>query len=569
MAVPRDSLRAHHGAGLIFRLRQWLLGLRLALARTRLGRMRYHASRFRFVPPHLHLADPSVAGDFLSGQIALAGRSLLAGGRDVLDLAPPSIDFSVALHGFDWLRHFDASGDPFLRAGARRILAQWLDRREAGTLPEANLPGGIPRRVIAWVTHSGLIAEKADLTTYRRLLAHLARDASMLQILAQRRDIGILGLECAIALLVHALSLDLPLGAIRRAETILLTALAEGIETDGGPKNRDAGSAVVLAADLIPLLALYRARQLPAPEAISSTLLGMIGFIRMMQHPDGGLAQFSGAGLVTRDLVAQVTRFGAGRVARLDSAPETGFERLEDDNGIIIADTGHIPPPAFGNQAGASALAFEFSTKFDRIIVNCGMPPSADAETARSFRTGPAHSTVLIDDHALASIEPVETILGSLEYHVTSEDAGTYPDRRQINGQDYLTIGHAGLRRATGYVVERRLSLLPGGNGLVGVDRMIDIDQRSENRRITLAFHLHPRALAVPLSRQDAVVLRLPHQSPGRDMWIFEAPGIGLHLEESRCFEQSISLPKTEAIVLDVAISGTTEISWRLIPYRG
>lgn len=566
---PSKQRHARQGSGLAFRLRQAFLRRRLAFARNWFGRLSLRASRFLYVPPHLHLADPSVATDFLSGQIVLAGRSLLVGGRQVLDLAPPSQAFAAALHGFDWLRHFEASGDPTIREGARKLLLQWLDRREAGELPDAEMPDALPRRIIAWVTHSALIAERTDFTTYRRLITHLTRDAAMLRVLAKCGDIGMLRLDAAIAFLFFALSLDRPLSSIRQAEALLAGALADCILPDGGPRNRNAGAAVRIAADLIPLLALYRARQLAAPDDLAPNLLRMIGFIRMMQHPDGGLALFSGAGLVTRDLVAQVTRFGAGRVARLESAPDSGFERLEDEHGIVIADTGRVPPPAFAGQAGASALAFEFSTKSDRLIVNCGMPPSAEGEIARSYRTGAAHSTVLVDDLALATIEAAEDRLGRTELRVFADEEGLAAQRASEGGRESLAIGHAGLRGSLGYTLERQFTLLPNGGGLMGVDRAIDPDGRAQNRRITLAFHLHPRVLPVPLSRQDAVVLRLPHQAPGRDMWLFEAPGIAVHLEESRCFEQDIALPKTEAIILDVAISGAADIHWRLTPYRG
>lgn len=569
MTSPSEQLRAWQGFGLASSLRQAFLRRRLKFARSWLGRFGQRASRFLFVPPHLHLADPSVAADFLAGQIVLAGRSVLAGGRSVIDVAPPSRAFAVALHGFDWLRHFDASGDPKIREGARQLLLQWLERREAGTLPDAEMPECLSRRVIACVTHSALITEKVDFATYRRLITHLERDAAMLRVLAGKHGIGMLRLKAAIALLFYALSLDRPIAAIRQAEDMLAAALAECILPDGGAKNRDAGTVVRIVADLIPLLALYRARQLTAPDTLGPALLRMIGFIRMMQHPDGGLALFAGAGGVTRDLVAQVTRFGAGRVARLDEAADTGFERLEDEFGIVIADAGAVPPRAFAGQAGASALAFEFSTKSDRLIVNCGLPPSAEGEVARSYRSGPAHSTVLVDDAALASIEPFSGAFGDDDMGVFASQAGLVPQRGKSDGRESLTIGHAGLRETTGYVLERELTLLPEGGGLQGVDRAICADGRSENRRITLAFHLHPRVLAVPLSRQDAVVLRLPHQIPGRDLWLFESPGIAVHLEESRCFEQDITSPKTEAIILDIAISGSTEIHWRLTPYRG
>jgi uncharacterized heparinase superfamily protein len=563
----RKQIKTRSLPGSIMRLRGSLFRWRLARARSRLGRFRFRASRFLFVPPHLHLADPSVAADFMAGQIVLAGRSLLTGGRSVFDLAMPSLNFAIALNGFDWLRHFDATGSTQIRAGAKQIVAQWMDRREAGSLPIAEMPACVPRRVIAWVTHSALLAEGVDFATYRRLLDHLARDAAMLRLMAASRATGMLRLESAIALLFHALALNRRKADIVDAESQLLTACRSCIAPDGGPANRDAGTAVRVAADLIPLLALYRARQRATPEVLGPLLLRLISFIRMMQQPDGGLALFSNAGLVMRDLVAQVTQFGKGQAARLESARETGYERLEDEHGIVIADAGRLPEPVFATAAGASALAFEFSTKADRIIVNCGMPPSAQGESRESFRHGAAYSTVLIDNEALVRLEPCQSIFSDTELCPASDSDAVPPGRISGTERETLVLAHKG-PAASGVEIERRLTLLSDGGGLAGADRILAISSPEQSHRVTLAFHLHPRVLAVPLSRQDGIVLRLPHQTPGRDMWLFEAPGIPLQLEASLCYEQEITSPKTEAIVLEVVAAGQTEIAWRIVPYR-
>lgn len=572
MAVSAANTR--HGEGLAsarpaFALAPLLLSWRLAHARGWFGRARFRASRFVYVPPHLYLADPSVAADFLNGQIVLSGRSLLAGGRPILDLPAPSRAFAVAFNGFDWLRHFEASADPEVRAGARKLVVEWMARRERGRQPDAELPEALPRRVIAWVTHSVLLTEGADFAAYRRLIDHLARDAAMLHILASEQGIGLLRAEAALALAFHALSLDRPAAAIRQAQALFEAALQQAVAPDGGPQDRNAGSAVRLAAMIVPLLALYRARQIPAPDSLSTLFQRLVAFIRMMQHPDGGLALFNGAGLTTRDLTAEVMRFGAGRVARLHSAPDSGFERLENDFGLLIADTGRLPLPEFAGQAGAGALGFEFSARTDRLIVNCGFPPSAEGKSLRTLRAAPAHSTVLIDDLPLVDLLPFRNPFGLAEDRVVSDEEGLPAQRRHHGDGMSLTIGHAGLRGATGYLVERELTLLPGNGGLAGSDRAIDVSGRAETRRWTLVFHLHPRVVPQQLDRQDAVLLRLAHQVPGQDLWIFECPGIPLHIEESCCFEQDGVLPKTEAIILDVPIAGTTEIRWRLVPYSG
>ena len=549
-------------------LQQRRLAWRLARARGWFLRRGFFATRFLFVPPHLHLADPSVAGDFLSGQIVLSGRTLLTGGRSPFDLPAPCKAFSVALHGFEWLRHFDASGDSEVRQGARHIVHRWMARREQNTWPVAEDPRAVMRRLVAWITHSALITEQADFNEYRNLLGHLQRDAAMAKVIASHEGVGMLALEGAIALMFHALALDRPTSALRQAEDLFERNLDRSVAKDGGPLDRNPATAVRLAANLIPLLALYRAHQSSPPERLGAHLLRLIGFIRMMQQPDGGLALFNSGGIALRDSVSQVTRFGSGRVMRLDSATESGFERLEDEHGIVIADTGCRPPPGFDGEATASALAFEFSTKADRLIVNCGVPAWAEGALARSFRVAAAHSTILIDDHGLLSLTPQTSALEGRNYGLTSAGEPGPVERVVTPGMQYLVLRHDGLAESKGYKVERHLTLLGSGAGLQGMDRILQTDGIGQNRRITLAFHLHPRVLPDPWSRPDAVLLRLPHQPPGRDLWLFEAPGLPLRLEESCCFDQEALNPRTEAIILDVPIAGSLDIHWRLVPFR-
>jgi uncharacterized heparinase superfamily protein len=540
---------------------------RLARARSWWGSRRFTASRFLFVPPHLHLADPSVASDFLSGQVVLGGRTMLAVGRLPFELPPPCRAFAIALHGFDWLRHFDASGEPDIRRGAHVLIRHWMALREQGRMPPAEDPRAIPRRMIAWITHSALISDQADFKEYRALLRHLQRDAAMARILATDSRLGAVALENATAFLFHALALDRPVSAIRNAEALFVNALERNIAKDGVPLDRNASTAVDLAASFIPLLALYRARQSSPPAPLGQLLLRLIGFIRMMQMPDGGLALFNGGGLALRDIVSQVTRFGSGRVTRLDSAGESGFERLENEQAILIADIGNLPPDGHDLSAHAGALSFEFSTKADRLIVNCGRPAWAEGETARIFRAGAAHSTILLDDRAHCDLVPEASLLENAAFGLSSAGEPGPVERVVTPEMQYLALRHDGLAHAMGYRVERHLTLLADGS-LQGLDRIMDADGRQQNRRVTIAFHLHPRIVPVLLSRQDAVILRLPHQTPGRDMWLFEAPGLPLHLEESRCFDQEMLNPRTEAIILDVPIAGSTDIHWRLIPYR-
>jgi uncharacterized heparinase superfamily protein len=551
-------------------LGQYWLGARVAYARTRLGRMRFKSARFVFQPPNLHLCDPTIAEDFAMGLYVLSGRSLRTGGRVIFDVPAPSPAFAQALHGFEWLRHFDANERVDIRAHARGLLLQWMDRREAGTMPDAELPEAIPARVANWIMHSALIVAGADLPGYQRVLDHLARDAAMLALIASRVSAGVLRLDASISLTIHVLGLDRSNMAQKEAETFLQRAMEACITPEGCLKNRDAGATTRMASQLIALLALYRARNMPAPSFIGTTLLRMVTFLRMMQHPDGGLALFHGAGLAPRDLVAQVTQFGAGRISPIHAAPEAGFERLENEHNVLIVDKGHLPPPFFREKAGASALAFEFSTKADRLIVNCGVPLAADMQVASTYRSSVAHSTLLLDDEGLAEIVPGSSAFGKAVQVIAGADAAFPPERHIEEAAQSLILRHDGLAHAKGYRLERKLTLDHASGGLLGQDKVIDVLGEARPCRITLLFHLGTRCVPRALSRPDCIVLKLPHQPPGKDLWLFEAPGFLLELQESRCFiMQDVASPKTQQIVLEAVVAGDMRIDWRLIPFRG
>lgn len=557
----QKSVRKGRGAS---RFARAILKARLAFARTGLGRFGLRSHRFVLVPPQLVLSDSSVAEDILSGQVVLAGKSVLVSGGSLFDVAPPTQAFSDALHGFSWLRHFEASPDPLVRSGATDLLRGWMERREAGLLPLAERPAVVARRLVSFILHSPLIGVQPDLASYARVLRHMAMDAAQLRVLAGRSGIGMVRLEAAAALLYYALAMDRPPESLWRAEAAFGEALEECLFHDGSPRNRNPASAALLASMFIPLLALYRARSLDAPDALTHGLQRLIGFVRLMQQPEGGLALFNGGGLIERDLVAEVTRFASASVPRPRGAPDAGFERRENEHGILIVDTGPLPEPAFATRAGASALAFEFSTRAERLIVNCGMPQAGDEEARRFFRAAAAHSSVLIDDQGVVALAPSESIFGTPALVLAGGD-GLEP---QDESDGTLQVGHAGLSAQMGYVVERRFRLLPEG-GLEGADCFRELNERGEVRRGTMVFHLHPQVIPTPLSRRDAIVLRLPNQKPGQDLWLFEAPGHALLLEESRCYLDDFSTPKTECIVLDVAIAGTTSVHWRISRYFG
>jgi uncharacterized heparinase superfamily protein len=556
-------------ATLLFRIRRSWFGLRLRVARSAFGRGRFMATRFLIVPPNHNLADPTIANDMMAGQIVLAGRILMTHGRQPFTMDAPSRGFAAALAGFQWLGHFEASERRALRDYARVLVRAFLQRRERDPHDYLENPATLARRVVNWITYSALLTEDADAAFYRRIIEQLARDVALLRRWVKRRECGMARLDAAIALLFHALCLDARRGAIQQAEALLASALSATIAPDGSPRDRNLANAVRFATDLDALLAVYRARQRGAPAFIAQVFNRLLSAVRFGRHPDGGLALFNGAGLATRDHIGQAIAIQRGAQPVPASLPDGGFERLENAFGLIIADTGARTPVYFGHSPGASALAFEFSTRMDRVIVNCGMPVSAEGEIARAWRSGPAHSTLLIEEEGAGRIISRPNLRGVRDDLYQRLDTPIPPERRRDGENETILMAHSAFERAHGYRVERELTLLGIQGGVRGRDRFVALPEAMGERQARIAFHLHPGVKAVPLSGGQAIVLRLPREPAGRDLWVFNALGFEPELEESRCHESEAGNPMTQQISLPLTLTGTTvEIAWRLEPYR-
>lgn len=553
---------------LFFRMRRAWFQMRLRLAGSRYGRGRFRASRFVWVPPHHHFADPGFAHHMMAGQIVLAGRMLMTHGRHPFTMEGPSRGFNEALAGFQWLVHFDASDRRAVQDYARILVRAFMQRREADRRAHVEDPSTIARRVISWISFSLVLTRDVDAAFYRQLLDHLARDAALLALHAQRKDNGMARLEAAIALMLQALCLDLPDRALHRAEQRLAASLAATIAEDGLPRDRNGATAIRIVADLEPLVAVYRLAQKPAPAFIGQAIAALLQATRVLRHPDGALVTIGGAAQIAHDFLGRMLSLAKGTQPTAASLPDSGFERLEDALGVVIADAGGKAPPHFARLTGASALAFEFSTRVDRIIVNCGLPVAAEGDLAVAWRGGAAHSTLLLEEEGCGEFVSRPTLLGRRVDLLVRRDEAVAPVRRLDEAGKTIRLGHNGFRRKHGYVVERQLTLLPDGAGLRGLDRFIDADTKGKTVLARIAFHLHPSVHVLRLSAGNAMVLRLPNETPGRDVWVFEAPGHPLELEESRFHEGDGPGIPTQQIVIELALEGTTDLVWRLQPYR-
>ena len=293
---------------------------------------------------------------------------------------------------------------------------------------------------------------------------------------------------------------------------LLRRELREQILPDGGHFERSPMYHATLLEDLLDLLQLgdRYAGSIPASDldAWRETAGRMLRWLRVMTHPDGGIAFFNDAAFevapdlaALEDYAASACGFSSAEDSPLADAslvhpspvtaaspdsgyaivalPDSGYVRLHAGPAVLIADVGAIGPDYLPGHAHADTLAFELSLHGRRAIVNSGTSTyEADAERLRQRGTA-AHSTVVVDD--ADSSEVWSSFRVARRARPMNVEWGTDPD-----GTLWLRAAHDGYLRLPGRVVHRREWRLTA-QGLRIVDRL-DGRPRSAQAR----FHLHP-----------------------------------------------------------------------------
>src|SRR5439155_3706616 len=306
-------------------------------------------------------------------------------------------DWAIALHGFGWLRHLRAADSAITRANARALVNEWINLSN-GRDPIAARPDVMARRVISWLTQSRLVLDDSDVQFYRRFLRSLTRQVTQLRHTAPNARDGIPRLQALIALAYAALCMSSQTRHLRSASKRLTDELERQILPDGGHISRNPGALVALLAELLPLRQAFTARNLVPPSELLNAIDRMMPMLRFFRHGDGNFALFNGMGPTPTDLVTTILAYDDARGAPVENAPHSGYQRCEASDSVLLMDTGQAPPLAASQEAHASCLAFELSSKFNRIVVNCGLPATSRESWRLMARATPAHSTVTFND---------------------------------------------------------------------------------------------------------------------------------------------------------------------------
>ena len=468
-------------------------------------------------------------GDATRGARLLRGEFEVLGSVRLLNDWTPAagpVLWRQAAHSFAWLRDLRMLGTDAARVMARDLTEDWLARGAAE--PMAQAPEIAAARISAWLGHWDFLAATAEEAFRKPLLQRLALDGRALSASLPAEAAHRGGLVALKGCIAAAVALEEE-AWMTRALRFLGPELERQFHPDGGHVERSPAVQLLALQDLIEIRNLLNGVGIASPPQLSLALERAGQALRLFRHGDMSLALFNSTREEAPALVDVVLAQGLAKGRAPMLLEETGFQRLAAGRTLIIADCGAPPPgrpadPASGLPRGADrsshagTLSFEMSVGRDRLIVNCGAAPAADAAWRDALRGTAAHSTLTLADTNSAELR--DEGLGRRPERVEIE-------RQEANGAQWLDISHDGYRRTHGVVHRRRLYLSESGDDLRGEDALEPFPGPATAWAIR--FHLHPAVTAVLQEEEGGVLMRLP----GGQGWRFRARGARVELEES------------------------------------
>ena len=518
--------------------------------------------RVLIAPPDLRLPDKQIADEIYHGRYPLAGHMIDTGGQSPFQIEFADVAWLRSLHGFRWLRHMREAGTELAAANARALVTDWMathGRRIAGVAWE---PAVTARRVIAWLQHSTVVLQGADLAFYRAYLRSLAVQIRYLRAMAPEMPDGEERLRARAALAYSALSLPASRTALRAATRHLASELERQILPDGGHVSRSPLALIELLADLLPLRHTYANQAEAPPDALIAAVERMLPALRFFRHQDGALALFNGMGATVQDRVAAILHHDDTAGQPLANAPHSGYQRLASGGTTVIADTGAPPPAEVSHRAHAGCLSFEMSSARQRFIVNCGVDEFGDDEFLPLARATAAHSTATLNDTSQARFAIAPRLAELIGTPLVGGPRKVAVRRTDSGGAQGFVASHDGYLHRFGLTHERELLLSPDGGMLEGADRFYGPGgaRPAANGRdeVAVRFHVHP-AVGIFRDRQERMVLK----GPAGDLWLFTCADVPAVVEDSIFFAGIGGPQKSRQIVLNFRASELPEINWR------
>jgi uncharacterized heparinase superfamily protein len=531
-------------------------------ARLRVKRQVMQAFPEDFVECHMRSDDIVVAAwplDFeaLGRQIPAADRDATDNAAGWFDLAgerrhlgdPPDWRQPAAgslwrsrLQSFEWAWAFVQHDDrAWARAAFAELWASWQRSSRFGRWDEwspyvASLRAWVLCDVFAdLVTDSDIEDDVvASIDAHHGFLQrHLERDVGGNHLLKNLK-----------ALIGLAVFLDRPeavgaaVGAID--EQVTLQVLA-----DGGHYERSPSYQCQVLGDLIDIVGLAAAADLPCPATWIEVIEQMRAWLGVMRFGNGDLPRFNDSAAVPTALLEVLEP--ARRRTGLHLLPASGYAALDGGGRLsAVIDVAEPCPSGLPAHAHADCLSVEVAVDGRPVLVNTGTSTYAPGPRRQLERSTRAHNTVEIDDTDQTEVWGA--------FHAARR---AHPTVHEVSADDALmvTASHDGYRHLPGSPRHRRTVRLVGDELLID-----DVVEGEGYHHAAILWHFAAGKDPVQIGNRRASLeqLDLRVEPDGRSRVELVAPGASDQAQVAEGFGRL-----RPAAVLEVRLEGPLPLSCR------
>lgn len=481
--------------------------------------------------PDFRPADREAVREMMSGRYLLASKLVETGGASPFGFDVDNPDWWNNLQSFSWLRHFRDVRDPGEKLFARTLVLDWIGREGQFEKDSWALPL-TAQRVLNWLRHLTLLMDGATPDQAKTIQRSLGTQVQSLKVRGPLAADPVDSLFAAIGLLGAELCNVADVPDVENAVSRLDAILARQLDNDGLHLSRNAKLHLTLLTELASLKRAVGRHGSPVAAELGNRVDRMHEALDALTMTTGEPAYFNGCGQVPHDILVAVQANGPTPTRR--SRLIGGYGIIRAGESMIIADSGLAPPPGFGGEAHAGALAFEFAHGSELILGSCGPAPSDMPDSQALFRQGIAHSAPTIDDEDSVAGDPASMTLDTHEHMLAM-----------------TATGHGGM------VIERRMTLLSEGTTLVGQDRIVS-GADNLHHQLAVRFHLGPGVMVRRIGNEGIARLVLPNGM----IWSFLWEGAEFHDEESVRQSAYLGFHRTRQLVLEADATPGREIAW-------
>ncbi len=449
-------------------------------------------------PRFLAMVETPLPGDRAAG-VALRAGYFQVGGLKApigkLDLASPSKltpPFARAVHGFTWMRDLSSCAPRGQCADTSgRIFRAWIKQNPTpgkGAAWDVEFAG---LRLLNWLVHTPVLLSGEGEALKMPLLTAIETTARWLDRHVSGSGDGLAQVTGWTAIV--AAGLLLPDGKPRRlhGEAGLLKSLGELVSDDGGVFSRSPSAQVQAISLLIDLRACYAAVKRQPPAALDALLSLMVPALLSLRMGDMGLGSWQGgAAMDDASLDALIVASNVRARPMLESR-QWGYQRVKARHGVLVMDAAPPPRPRHARQGSASTLAFEFSHKNQRIVVNCGGSELAGAlvpaRIEQGLRGTSAHSTLVLDEANSTAV----LLNGQIGKGVEEVDFTREAVRQGGRRATKLEAAHNGYVARYGLRHRRILMLSDDGSELRGEDVLEPSGKQGKRGKVGFAIRFH------------------------------------------------------------------------------